>query len=565
MFRSVLLAGSMLAGLIGLSSPAFASDPIKVDWTRPEAYSEKSIANHPSVREPNMRLKNWIAAQIQRVHIRRGVETTVAAGAAAAVTYVMGVVNQQYASDQSLIGSVTGTALDFASGCAAGGILGSLGGPKGAAAGCVVFGVGYAIFGTPATSIPLDEEGKIIAQKGSGPNAPITLTGLAILPGTLGPRPNDGQMFGFVCNPADAPFYVTGPCTVPANMQHTMQSVYQQYGLNRTFTCYFMQGSANSWSVGSIRACVFVPTLRAPDGTWEIPNDPARGTFTGTRGTAVIYPNGGAAPRRVGALTHAECAGGRCFIGTSGGPLQNQTVGASQINLFISDLQYQQNTDVPHQQVETLEKRPLWAEFLGGKIDQNTAQLKLSNELLAAMVNDYWKRSGHHSWNPADPVTVEDVQQLKIARPDLIPRIGDLVRPHDFPGLEEQPASETNPARPALPVTITNPTTGTNTGTGTPPKPSDYELKLTGAEPPALPDLPSVSVPGFSFNAGQCPTFNLGVSFDDPAIAAKAARFGIIADRPVDWMCGPLESNADWLRPLLLMLIGFHAFVIFRN
>lgn len=557
MLRRFLLVGSLLAS-VSMCAPAYAQAVDSVDWLDPKSYSAEAMAGRSAYEEPNLRYKNYMGALYERKALRRGLTGAAAVGFAMAATYALGGLNEFNAQRALSPGSLIGAGKAFMVGCAAGGVAGAVGAAFSAGTtvlgGCLAVGLSGALYEVyeAGTEVPLDEQGNIKVRVPANINDPVELTGPGVLPGTIGSVQNDGQTHLFSCSPSSAPFAFSN-CRVPSNTSFTQ--LYSQYGLNRTFSCMMFADAQSTWEPNTIRACVFLPTVVGSSGGWRLPHE-SSGIFDSPRGPAIVYPNGAQLPTRVGSAADARCAGNKCFLGATNGPIQSNNPGASTVTLFISTANYGSSAVVPHQQIETYVKRPFWAEVLGGRISENSAQLKLSNEILAALANTHLASAGLA--DPADPITAQEVADLKVARPDLTPRIGDLVRPHDHPGKEEQAASETKAAVAAQPVTITN-----LNQLGGAAKPTDYDVKVT-ADDPALPEF-GVAIDSFSYDAGQCPRFNLGVSFSDPEVQRRANRMGVIEDRPVDWMCGPLEDNADWLRPLLLLLISIHAFVIFRN
>lgn len=561
MSKATLLASVFLAAAF-VASPAQAVET-RTDWLDPQVYLDKdALSRKVTVREPNMRAKNFFGALFERkLTPTRG--RVAAAGIAAGITGTMG---YSLSTDAKAVESfLTGAAAGFASGCIAGGIAGALPGVLSGGTtilgGCLAFGLQGALLGgfagVAGSELPLDEGGTINVPVPTSANDPVGIFGTGVVGENVANLPPLTTSYHVDCAVSSNGGYVS--CNPPSS-HPSIAGIFSNVGLNRTFACSSSNPAHTSFG---LRACIFVPAFARQRnvGGWSNYG----WSVTGGGGFSNEDPVGDmvAMPRflRVGSISSPLCAGNGCWYGTgtftSRGEynVQGNIRVQPAVMLLVGPVSYPAIQDVPAQHVETLPKRPVWAEILGGKLDAQTEQLKLSNKALAAMSNHMLAQKGLLSAETA--ITEDDVQQLKIARPDLAPRIGDLVRPVDHPSREEQSASESEPARPALPVTVI----GGNSGTGM----SDMELKLTGDLGPDLPTLPGVDVGSFTYDPGQCPTFNLGVSISDPEVARQAAGIGIVADRPVDFMCGPLNEHAGWLRPLFLLFIGLHAFVIFRN
>lgn len=118
---------------------------------------------------------------------------------------------------------------------------------------------------------------------------------------------------------------------------------------------------------------------------------------------------------------------------------------------------------------------PAWASVLGTQINSAANQLKLSNQVLAGMLNAMHKQmtldgslpQGLPAYDPNDPITVDDVQAIKNANPSYAPTIGDLSRPYTTPGREPVGGTISAPVAPPQDVNVVGGSTGTGTGGST--------------------------------------------------------------------------------------------------
>lgn len=450
-----------------------------------------ALSRKVTVREPNMRAKNFFGALFERkLTPTRG--RVAAAGVAASITGTMGYL---LSTDAKAVESfLTGAAAGFASGCIAGGIAGALPGVLSGGTtilgGCLAFGLQGALVGGFAgiagSEIPLDEEGTIKLPVPTSANDAVGIFGTGVVGENVTNLPPLTTSYHVDCGASSDGGYAS---CIPSAPNPSIAGIFSNIGINRTFACSSSNPANTSFG---LRACIFVPAFSRQRNVggwfnygWSV---------TGGGGFSNEDPTGDmiAMPRflRVGKIANPLCAGNGCWYGTgtftSRGEYTEQGSFRVQpaVMPLVGPVKYPTIQDVPSQHVETLPKRPVWAEILGGKLDAQTEQLKLSNKALAAMSNHMLAQKG--LLTAETTITEDDVQQLKVARPDLAPRIGDLVRPVDHLSREEQSASESEPARPALPVTVI----GGSTGTG------DMELKLTGELGPDFPSLPVVDVEG---------------------------------------------------------------------
>jgi len=119
--------------------------------------------------------------------------------------------------------------------------------------------------------------------------------------------------------------------------------------------------------------------------------------------------------------------------------------------------------------LKPVETAPAWAAVLGDQINASANQLKLSNQVLAGILNALHKQmtndgslpQGVPSYDPNDPITSEDIQAVKNDHPGLAPTIGDLSKPFTTPGREPTGGTASAPVAPPQDVNIVNGSTGT--------------------------------------------------------------------------------------------------------
>jgi len=542
------LSLTAIASLALASQPAFSETTPKTDWLTPGAYSTDAMSQRPEVKEPNMRLQNFLGSTFERRMIRRGAGA--AAATAGAVALTAAIPSTSWANTAKRAGAgLAGAAAGFATACAAGAAVGLIGaavtGGTSIVAGCTAWGFQGAVIGgwIGATTVCVDESCKIKAPTGDAANSG-GLTGDGVKGSSASDAAGDTGLIATSCTRYSS--------LVGCNFGGNLADVYSRIGMNRTFPCT-IQGSGLQ-----VSECMFAQAVQP--------------TQTDSQGLATFQFLGGGPPvarnsmkvlfpQMIGAYdTDQRCAGQHCWMVGDALPYISASTFPRSVVVLIGSVQtFADKASVPQQELKIPPNRAAWADLLSDKLDAQTSQLKVSNELLAAMANQALRDAGDTSVD-SDPVTPAEIQQLKTARPDLTPTVGDLVRPYDNVGRDPQGASETKPAIAPTPVSIVNnsPTGSTDTVQRTREE-SDQELDndpgligdiMAPAKDFLANSLGSWMHPNVSLPPVQCPV----ISIDLPTLLGRQD------------LSNPADSSieCDWLEQQRPKFLGFlHVVILF--
>lgn len=490
-----------------------------------------------------MRMQNFAGSVYERLAIRRGlVASGVGAATIGGATWAGKELSARMPTATAptwravAMGGIDGAVQGAAAGCVAGAVGGLVTAGALSGVGCLAAGLGAAVvggfFGARGAMVNLDEGGQVKIPVGDL-NELIRLAGSQAAMSTLSARSQSSLK----------------PCPTS---QAQVNDFVATYGDGVQFAC----SGGNGFQVGQILTMKYAFSSQTNTNTiFTSDNKPVYVNDINCRG--VLLPS---------LIQWSGCSSIPINFARLAGSTQVNTTNATAIAVFVGSSVHSltgENYADYAKTITPIASAPSWASVLGPQINASANQLKLSNEALAGMLNALHKQMtidgnlpyGVPNYDPSDPITLADVQQVKNDFPASTPLVGDLVRPYNIPGREPVGGTAGSPVAAPTDVNVVsgNPSTSPTTVTAT--------LDLGDKGDSTLPTASQTAeIPMFDqIQDGINPFRNLDIQWPSsqcPIYPIDANFFGRQSHWEIDFHC-TVFADDGYPRMLLGMFIIF--------